>query len=242
MEPILRVQGKAVRDLFVVPKKLLRVAFGAAFVATLAFSSHAMAGDDEEDDTTFEEKLIQNLLGVNKPSIDYRERSPLVVPPTTATLPPPESAEKVVADPAWPKDADVQRAKAVKRKDRAPRNREDTGRPLTPDEIAGRGPSSPGGGGVGAPSSRQNERNALGNPLSPSELGGKGNIFSSMFSSSDSKAEVAVYPGEPERSSLTEPPKGYLTPSPNYPYGITPSKAAPKPIDRVLEDRAVGRE
>jgi hypothetical protein len=224
----LRVQGKAVRDRFFDPKSLLRIVLAVMLLS----ASQAMAEDDD-DDTPFEEKLIKSLLGADKASIDYRERSPLVVPPT-ATLPPPETS-KAIADPAWPKDADVQRAKKTKKRD--PReDQKDWGRALTPDQLAGRGPT--GSGGLGAPTSRQNEDAVTGRPLLPNELGARGNIFGSLFSKDSN--ETAVFPGEPARENLTDPPPGYLTPSPNYPYGLMPSKEAPKPA--TLDDRAVGRK
>ena len=52
------------------------------------------AGDDDEDDKTFEEKIIEGIMsgigGTNMENrgIEYRERSPLVVPPKL-DLPPP---------------------------------------------------------------------------------------------------------------------------------------------------------
>lgn len=218
-------------------KRLKALALCSALVLALASAaaSHAMAGDDEDDDDPFETKILKSILGGDKPGIDYRERSPLVVPPSS-TLPPPETAA-VAANPAWPKDADVQQAKKKKRvdpRDLDPRTRYDPGRPLTPDELAGK---KPGAGGVGAPTSQENATN--GRALSPGELGSKGNVWSSMWSSNDTP-QSAPYPGEPPRSSLTAPPVGYLSPSPNYPYGITPTKEAPKPYK--VEDQAVGRQ
>jgi len=44
------------------------------------------------------------------------------------------------------------------------------------------------------------------------------------------KEETAKFTGEPPRSSLTDPPPGYQTPSPDQPYGL--GKAGPpKPTD-----------
>ncbi len=228
MKRVLPDQDFAVRD--ELKKSHLRIVLGAAFALMLFAGSAAVAADDEEDDTPFEEKLLQNLMGTNKPSIDYRERSPLVVPPTS-TLPQPEVG-KSVADPSWPKDADAQRAKKVKRRnDPYTRALEESGRPLTPYEMAGR----PGNGGVGAPSSAENERNAAGAPLSPTALGSKGNLFGSIFSSKEA-TESAVFPGEAPRAALTEPPKGYMTPSPNYPYGLSPTKVIPVPYEQKVQD------
>jgi hypothetical protein len=233
MERNLPNQGIAVRSGLGAAKWLVRAVIGGAFVFAVILGSQAMAADDE-DDETFEEKFMKSLLGQDKPVIDYRERSPLVVPPTSA-LPAPE-AQQAVANPAWPKDADTR----LKKKNRADpyqvnRYRDYSGRPLLPNEVEGKR----GAGERAAPDSRQNADNASGRALSPYELGGKGNVFSSMFSSKD-RTESAVFLGEPSRGSLTQPPPGYLTPSPNYPYGLSPSREAPKPT--TVEDRAVGRE
>jgi hypothetical protein len=40
------------------------------------------------------------------------------------------------------------------------------------------------------------------------------------------KEEYATFTGEPARDSLTDPPAGYLTPSPDHPYGVGPEKKA----------------
>ena len=59
----------------------------------------ARAQDDDEDDKTFEEKIIDGIMagigGTNMENrgIEYRERSPLVVPPKL-DLPPPEVVSK----------------------------------------------------------------------------------------------------------------------------------------------------
>jgi hypothetical protein len=54
--------------------------------------------------------------------------------------------------------------------------------------------------------------------MSPSELGSKG-IFGSLFKKDDG-GESAKFTGEPPRASLTAPPRGYQTPSPDQPYGV----------------------
>ena len=71
--------------------RLSTVALGIGLVMTVGA---ARAGDDEDDDKTFEEKIIEGIMsgigGTNMENrgIDYRERSPLVVPPKL-DLPPP---------------------------------------------------------------------------------------------------------------------------------------------------------
>src|SRR5690349_4373494 len=69
----------------------------AACVALAAHTTPVFAGDDDDDaEPSFEQKIIRNLMhgigavdGTEK-GIDYRERSPLVVPPKLS-LPPPET-------------------------------------------------------------------------------------------------------------------------------------------------------
>jgi hypothetical protein len=74
-------------------------------------------------------------------------------------------------------------------------------------------------------------------PMRPSELGSKG-LFG-LFSLGSSNTETETFTGEPVRESLTAPPAGYQTPSPNHPYGVgpwRPDRAKPA----TLEDRMAG--
>jgi len=155
--------------------------------------------------------------------IEYRERSPLVVPPKL-DLPPPAAASNEVKDPNWPKDPDEARRKAAI----AARKKENkdplvTSRPLTPSELNARGPKA---------SSTADSESAQpgGNPgtnlvFSPSQLGYTGG-FSGLFGGN--KTETAPFKGEPTRETLTQPPSGYQTPSPNYAYGTGPRESLNK--------------
>src|ERR1700755_2436819 len=93
--------------------RLSAVVLGIGLLMVVA----ARAGDDDEDDKTFEEKVIEGIMkGVGATNMDnsdigYRERSPLVVPPKI-DLPPPPSAAAEKAVPNWPKDPDEARRKA----------------------------------------------------------------------------------------------------------------------------------
>src|SRR5947209_8434472 len=95
--------------------KLAAVAVGIGLVMA---AGPVRAGDDDEDDKTFEEKIIEGIMagigGTNMENkgIDYRERSPLVVPPKL-NLPPPQAAKAEINQPNWPKDPDAQRRKAA---------------------------------------------------------------------------------------------------------------------------------
>ena len=75
-------------------RRLLTACVCGALLALPVAASAQQAQDDDED--TFEQKIIKNILGgmgvdVGRPGIDYRERSPLVIPPTR-DLPPPQAA------------------------------------------------------------------------------------------------------------------------------------------------------
>ena len=70
-------------------------------------------------------------------------------------------------------------------------------------------------------------------PLMPSALGYKGGIFGSLFGKDDN--QTAQFTGEPPRVSLTDPPAGYQTPSPNEPYGHGKERYNPKATDYLTE-------
>ena len=104
-----------------VPLRALRLAALAVGVGLVMTAGAARAQDDEDqgDDKTFEEKILDNIMSglgatnmQNHRGIDYRERSPLVVPPKI-DLPPPVSASAEVNAPNWPKDPDVAQRKAA---------------------------------------------------------------------------------------------------------------------------------
>src|SRR3979409_1156559 len=154
--------------------RLCVVVLGVGLVMT---AGAARAQDDDEDDKTFEEKIIEGIMagigGTNMENkgIDYRERSPLVVPPKI-DLPPPASASADVKAPNWPKDPDEARRKAAiasrKKENKDPR---EASRMLTPSELAQ--------GKTAAPARTNNDPiqpgNSFNNPiLSPSQLGYNG--------------------------------------------------------------------
>jgi len=216
------------------PRGLTRAARVSAIAlgVGLLFASNAARAGDDEDEPTFEEKIIERIMkglgGVNMDNsgIDYRERSPLVVPPKL-DLPPPASATQEVKVPNWPKDPDEARRKAIMaaRKKDAHKDAEqlsrDASRVLTPDELnKGRTATSNGGTAV------SDSANPGGDPgLSPSKLGYEGGMFK-LFKGN--KTETAPFKGEPDRETLTMPPPGYQTPSPNFAYGTGPKESLNK--------------
>ena len=207
-----------------VTTRVLRLAVVAVGVGLVMTAGVARAQDDDEDDKTFEEKIIEGIMagigGTNMENrgIEYRERSPLVVPPRL-DLPPPETVKSEIKDPNWPKDPDEARRKAaIKARKKAKPDPIESARVLTPSEL---------NAAKTAPEARTNndpvQPGVSNNPsLSPSQLGFTGS-FSSFFGGN--KAETAPFKGEPTRESLTQPPVGYQTPSPNFAYGTGPKES-----------------
>jgi hypothetical protein len=194
----------------------------AAGFALVAAPTPARAGDgDSFYKATFGRVLTSlGLKSGDDEQINYRERAPLVLPPSS-TLPPPEKADTTV-NPAWPKDPDVAHRKLLEKQEKARPDRETERREsedpklMTPDKLA------PGPRPRGVKNPDTEGPSALGKLLSPSELGYKGGLFGTMFHGKDS--DVARFTGEPPRTDLTEPPPGYQTPSPEQPYGVGQAK------------------
>jgi hypothetical protein len=211
--------------------KFAHLAVGAAVVALvgLAHVCPARAGDDEmSSKESFSDKFWKTL-GVKNPGdtqyeINYSERSPLVVPPTRS-LPPPMT--NAATAPNWPKDPDVGRRKAkkddkpvIQQFDRAA----EADRALRPDELnnVSRDPRVVSAPGVPEQSEPANKP--------------KRNLFDFSWMNPN-KTETATFTGEPARASLTDPPPGYMTPSPDQPYGLVPEHKAyvPKTLGERME-------
>ena len=204
-------------------------ALGLAALGAAMLASPAPARA-EDDNTPIDTKIFRGILegiglrrdGEAVPS--YPERAPLVIPSGRA-LPPPEKSDAVAAkNPAWPKDPDVSRRKAEAERDRnrnISEERELEQNPLRPDQL------TPGGKPRKAArkdDGYQSPDNGNANQMSPSELGIKKSIFSNLFGKDG--PEIGKFSGEPPRASLTAPPPGYQTPSPDQPYGLgAPEKA-----------------
>jgi hypothetical protein len=159
------------------------------------------------------DNLMRGLAGrkLEDGSIEYRERSPLVVPSQIA-LPPPQTA-KTKPPPNWPKDPDEAELKAArelaKQKAISP---EEARRPLMPSEMVMKKPR---GNGTGTIEKSDPSADVM---VMPSQLGYKGGLFSGVLG--DEKGESEKFVKEPQRIELTQPPTGYQTPSPNQAYGV----------------------
>jgi hypothetical protein len=180
---------------------------------------------------------IMSTLGLKKDgaSIDYRERSPLVIPPKRE-LPSPERAA-AESNPAWPVDPDVKAAKeAAQPVIGSSEAMEAESRPLRPDQLTpGRSRTAKSGKSARSQDTTTGSSgDDMGRPLRPQELGYTGGMFNMFKTGKD--GEVGKFVSEPPRATLTDPPTGYQTPSPNSPYGIGKDLTQPKPFDP--KDRA----
>ncbi len=204
-------QGRKIGRRAPMRMRLACAAGGAALTALmLCAGGAARAGDDDvSSSTSIYDKILQTIGVDNGPNIQYGERSPLVVPPTRDLPPPQADAPPPVAD--WPHDPDIARRAQAKAKEK-PKPHPDyvleSSRPLRPDELRASGAPA-GGGGTDTASSG-------GDAPRP-----KKSIFDFDFFH---KEQYATFTGEPARTSLTDPPPGYMTPSPDQPYGVGPEQ------------------
>jgi hypothetical protein len=213
---------------------VLAATLGMAMVVGCA-GSFAQAAD-EDDDELLDVKIFRNImkgLGLRKDEpngIEYRERSPLVLP-TAKELPRPESDTAAKKAAGWPDDADLKRAKQRKEAERKrkPINPGVDDKPLPPNKMTeGPVPATIGSKAGEAPG-KSMEGSAA--PSTNAELGSKGltSMFGSLWAP---KEEYTPFTGEPTRSSLIEPPPGYRTPSPTQPYGVGRDRWVAPVIDK----------
>ena len=208
------------------PRRAAAIA-AVALATVIALGAAGARAEDDEEDVPLDTKLLRQFmkdLGLQRDgaAIDYRERAPLVVPPSRS-LPPPRSDEEVTANtPAWPKDPDVtqrkQAAAAEKARLKGNVSAEEQQRALRPDELDKPGRAAKGSDAKGTGKTAEDTAK----PLTPSQLGTDAKkLFGTVVSSFSSPApESEPFTGEPQRDSMTAPPTGYQTPSPNYPYGM----------------------
>ncbi len=211
--------------------RLRRHAIATSLAAMLVFAGgigHALAQEDDDDelpDTKFFKSMLQGLGlkkdGDLKSGINYQERPPLVVPPTR-DLPPPQTSDAVRGVPDWPKDQDEQRrreASAKHKKDKKPFDWSDLGTQLSPNEMK-KGASTAKDEAMRQKSPQDVEQ--ANRQYKPNELGYGGGLFGSVKDFFGGGGDqTATFETEPPRSSLTDPPTGYRSPSPAQPYGVS---------------------
>jgi hypothetical protein len=210
----------------------------AALILSVGVAGKAYAADD---DAPIDVRVLRNVmrsLGLKRgdeESIDYHERSPLVVPPSNE-LPPPEDPALVERNPAWPDDPDVRRAKQAVKRQRRQVDWNDESRALTPAELNRGVPrAGPAPGQAVAKTAEESERVST-----AEELGFKGfGNWRKLFGFTP-KEETGTFVAEPKRTELTQPPPGYLTPSPTQPYGVGKDSSVWKPKALDPMEHAVG--
>jgi hypothetical protein len=178
-------------------------------------------------------------VDVGRPGIDYRERSPLVIPPTL-DLPPPQASGSAARNPAWPREPDRKIAVRTKPNLRATADEPGSESVLSPNELR-RGANPRAGRVTETSRSGSIEEANIGRPVSPTELSGSYSIFSWRSLMGAHLNEEAQFAGEPTRGSLTQPPPGYQTPSAAQPYGFGGDKGSGWKLPSIL-DRPVGVE
>ena len=211
---------------------VLAATIGMAVVIGCA-GSLAQAADDD-DDELLDVKIFRGImkgLGLRKDEptgIEYRERSPLVLP-AGKELPRPEADAAAKKAAGWPDDPDIKRVKTRKEAERKRKGFQEgvDDRPLLPSQM-GNVPPAKGGKGGEAPGK---SAEAAAAPSTNTELGSKSltTIFGSLWAP---KEEYVPFTGEPARSTLIEPPPGYRTPSPAQPYGVGKEMRAPSSVDK----------
>jgi hypothetical protein len=193
-------------------KALLAVFSAAAVLSLSAPPAHAQSAFRE----------IMEDLGLQKrkdAKMDFSERAPLVIPPSTDMLPPPEQAGSLAAaNPNWPHDPDDAKELEEAEKEKLPqwqrrKYQENAAKAIYKTRAQDREQSA----AVEAPKSYDTtfDRNTV---MTPEQL----------KEAQKKRAEapaVNVYV-EPERKRLTDPPPGYRTPSAAQPYGPGDGKKA----------------
>lgn len=228
ISPEKRVHGFPIRG--------FRMAACVLGIGLCLVTSGARAGDDDDDDDTpFEDKIIRNIMSgiggtnMDNKGIDYRERSPLVVPRST-DLPPPQSG--AATNPSnWPNDPTVAARKASA--EQAKKGKPDifeSNRTLTPAEMAPKKPKSTRSATTQQPGTTPDVYGGTGTGpmLSPGQLGFSNSMIPGLFKGN--ATETGKFTGEPPRDNLIQPPVGYQTPSPDYAYGTGPAK----PVDQQV--------
>lgn len=183
--------------------ELMRLARPVVLSVAVALSGCASSTSGFEDESNGEPQdtnLVKGMmtsLGAIDPKerpIEYKPRSPLVVPPKRE-LPAPQDADAALAQRNFPRNQEDIDREMTKRGGNDP----DPSRPWTPDQLARYRMS-------GQPTRTGSDDNP-GRRLTPEEMAGQ-------FKRNQEAIAIASNNG---KKTLTEPPKDYRTPSPKAP-------------------------
>ena len=194
----------------------------ASAAAGLFMAAPAHAINDDGRGSTLESLLDMVGMGGEKESdsIQYRERSPLVVPPKMdIPTPQPRPSQKAAQ---WPQDQEVVRArkKQAENKSRVMGKYAESngGEKLTAEEM--RNMRSPGAAGSSASASPQPCKL---DPFDKSACS-VAEYWGALSAKTEKKDELTLQAGvEPQREYLTQPPKGYLKPTQNVKATFEPN-------------------
>jgi len=190
-------------------KQVCRLALGGALGLVVLGSLAPGVARAQSNESSLWGSMLKTLGIGGENNIEYRERPPLVVPPSR-DLPPPQTGAPA-RDPNWPVQANTDKPKKgtqIRDLDRIP--------------VAPR-PTAPNVAGASVPNPASPDTAAAVPQSQPAASGG---LFGKLFSSGDRPATPVM--GAPPRQSLTEPPPDYESPSPSQPYGAATPPAPPR--------------
>ncbi|BCJ91662.1 hypothetical protein IZ6_23970 [Terrihabitans soli] len=184
--------------------------FAAVALLSMAAPAHAQTFRELMEDIGLQDRKQEKM--------DFSERAPLVLPPSTdaAALPPPEDgAALATVNPNWPNDPDVQAALEEEEKEKIPERQRRKYKENQANEIYKFQRQEREAGRVAAANPREYDTNFDRNKvLTPEQLKEVQKREAEM-----AKTGAPVAAIEPERKRLTDPPPGYRTPSAEQAYG-----------------------
>lgn len=194
-------------------KRLAVVAVVGLGLSACSALGTQVAEDDPETEipnVSMGRALMEGLGAVpaRRTPIKYTPRAPLVVPPTTTALAPPEDPNQVASLADWPDDPDVAMARRLREAEARNAGR-DKGDALPASELMADRIPTDGRNREGRITDRDPAQ-----PIMPSEL--------NRGFRSTGIDDTGVYDlnGTPRRRALVEPPVEYLQPAPGTPVAI----------------------
>lgn len=183
-------------------RDLIPATLCAALAAgSLLAGTGACRADDDGSEGPYKKFFNRMMSGVGlrdpEPEIDYRERPPLVVPPSRDLPQPSTDGSPAAKNAAWPSDS-------TNGKRRTGKAKTTDGSLIAGEKVDASMPSGP--------------------TAVQQDSGGVWKSITTFGGTIGNTNEQAQFVHEPARGALTDPPAGYRTPSPTQPYGILPAK------------------